>query len=324
MSSDHNPPASLRLHQFAGLAPGPRLIVLGAVHGNETCGTRAIERLLALLDKGELQVARGVLSLVPITNPLAYRLGQRQGDRNLNRNMRPNASPNDFEDKVATVVCTWLQAHDVLLDLHSFHTGGQPFALVGPRDNDGDVEPFAHAADEERLAAHLGSRRIVEGWMDAYGRGVARRRAMARPGVPPTLLELDYGVGTTEYMRRQGGYGVTLECGQHDDPKAPDVGFHAIMQALSVLGLIDRSPESPITDPDVLRLVDVVDLEDAADRFTRGWASFDPVRRGETIGVRHDGREVNAPDDGFVVFPNPLALPGNEWFYFAQRSERRF
>jgi len=27
---------------FAGLAPGARLIVLGAVHGNETCGTQAI------------------------------------------------------------------------------------------------------------------------------------------------------------------------------------------------------------------------------------------------------------------------------------------
>ena len=27
-----------------GLAPGPGVIILGAVHGNETCGTRAIQR----------------------------------------------------------------------------------------------------------------------------------------------------------------------------------------------------------------------------------------------------------------------------------------
>ena len=39
--------ATLRAHSFAGLAgSGPRLIVLGAVHGNETCGPRAIERVL--------------------------------------------------------------------------------------------------------------------------------------------------------------------------------------------------------------------------------------------------------------------------------------
>ena len=37
-------PNHLRAHVFAGLTPGPRLIVLGAVHGNETCGARAIER----------------------------------------------------------------------------------------------------------------------------------------------------------------------------------------------------------------------------------------------------------------------------------------
>jgi len=31
---------------------------------------------------------------------------------------------------------------------------------------------------------------------------------------------------------------------------------------------------------------------------------------------------VRAERDGFVVFPNPRALPGNEWFYFAVRSDR--
>ncbi len=31
---------------------------------------------------------------------------------------------------------------------------------------------------------------------------------------------------------------------------------------------------------------------------------------------------LNAPDDGFIVFPNALALLGTEWFYFAHPSER--
>ena len=45
--------------RYAGRAPGTRLIVLGAVHGNETCGTRAIERVLAELDRGALALAGG-------------------------------------------------------------------------------------------------------------------------------------------------------------------------------------------------------------------------------------------------------------------------
>ncbi|MEO6016234.1 MAG: succinylglutamate desuccinylase/aspartoacylase family protein, partial [Polaromonas sp.] len=89
-------PTHLRSHTFHGLAPGPRLLVTGAVHGNETCGTRAITQLLEEIDNGQLGIERGTVTFVPVTNPLAYRQKQRVGDRNLNRNMAPSAIPQDF------------------------------------------------------------------------------------------------------------------------------------------------------------------------------------------------------------------------------------
>jgi uncharacterized protein len=72
---------------YRAVLPGPKLIVLGAVHGNEICGTHGIAKVMAKLDSGELNLVRGVVTFVPITNPLAYRLKQRNGDRNLNRNL---------------------------------------------------------------------------------------------------------------------------------------------------------------------------------------------------------------------------------------------
>ena len=48
---------SLTSHTFHGLEPGPRLIVLGAVHGNEIGGTRGIERVLDELARGDLIIA---------------------------------------------------------------------------------------------------------------------------------------------------------------------------------------------------------------------------------------------------------------------------
>ncbi len=137
----------------------------------------------------------------------AYQLGRRHGDRNLNRNLGVTLQPADFEDRIANVLCPWLQAHDVLLDLHSFHTPGQPFAMLGPEDNAGDLEPFAHARAEAQLATHLGPRRLVEGWMEAYARGVRRRRDRGQTRTPG-LLDARYGVGTTEYMRSVGGPGT--------------------------------------------------------------------------------------------------------------------
>jgi len=322
MISTRSCPDSLQRHQFAALEPGPRLLVLGAVHGNETCGTRAIERLLPELTGGGLALRRGLLSLVPVSNPLAYRLHTREGERNLNRNMGLHPYPANVEDRISNVLCPWIAEHDVILDLHSFHTGGAPFAMLGPENNDGDIEPFAQAVDEQRMALHLGARRIVEGWMSTYARGVARRRAAGRV-TAPDLLDRNYGMGTTEYGRTAGCYGITLECGQHDDPAAPDVAYHAIRQVLALLGMADIPLAPPPPDIELIRLVDVIDMEDAGASFVREWDSFDRVRRGETIGHRADGTVVTAPDDGYIVFPNPGALPGNEWFYFGVASTRQ-
>ena len=303
-------PTHLRSLTYHGLAPGPRLLVLGAVHGNETCGTQAITQLLAEFDSGQLALERGLVTLVPVTNPLAYQLGQRSGERNLNRSMAPKAIPQNFEDHIANALCPLLDSHDVILDLHSFHTGGAPFAMLGPPNNTGPLEPFRHAAAEMALALHVGPHRIVEGWLETYARGAQRRTA--GPAANP-----NYGVGTVEYMRSRGGYGITLECGQHDDPQAVQVARQAVLQTLALLALA-ALPLAPMPAArDILRLVDVTDLEHPGDTFSRSWDSFDAVKAGELIGVRQGGEPVTAPQDGFVVFPNPRAEVGQEWFYFA-------
>jgi len=308
---------------FAAAAPGTRLIVTGAVHGNETCGTVAIRRVLDDIAKGRLEIATGEATFVPVTNPLAYERQQRQGDRNLNRKLVPTDDPREFEDHVANWLCPLLARHEVLLDLHSFHTAGAPFVMVGPEDNSGALEPFGHAAREEALAVRLGVRRIVDGWLGTYASGVERRRARhASEGDVALDLDADYGFGTTEYMRRVGGWGFTLECGQHEDPRAPEVAYRAILNTLAHLRLIDAPEPLPATDVEGLRLFQVIDRDHADDRFSHDWASFDTVRAGELIGIRHDGTALLAESDGRIVFPNPAAEPGQEWFYLARPHER--
>ena len=321
MISNHN----LRAHRIAGLEPGPRLIVTGAVHGNETAGTKGIRRVLAEIDSSDIEIVRGSVTLVPVCNPLAYNHMRRMGDRNLNRRLLPKSeadpSPRDFEDRIAAVLCPWLAEHEVLLDLHSFRSPGRPFVMRGPADNSGTLEPFAHAAAEARLAAHVGPNRIVEGWMAAYADGVARRKAR---GLTPGAVHEDpsYGVGTTEYMRSQGGYGVTLECGQHDDSEGAEVAYHAIRQTLALLGLAELPLLPPAALFECLCLAEVVDRHAEGDRFVKSWTSFDPLSEGELIALRAEGTELRAPQAGYIVFPDVSALPGHEWFYLAHKSER--
>ena len=310
-------PVQFKSIEYTALEPGPRLIVSGAVHGNETCGTRAILRVMREIDEGRLHLARGAVTFVPVANPLAWRLGQRGGERNLNRNLFPNEAPQDFEDRVANWLCPLLARHDVLLDLHSFSAEGEPFAMVGPRNNDGPLEPFRHAAQERALARRLGVRRFVDGWLATYGQGVERRLQLDARQMQTVLR---FGVGTTEYMRSTGGYALTLECGQHEDPAAVDVAYQAVMHTLAHLGLIDVPDPAPIPpeDMEALSMVAVYDKLHDDDAFSRPWQSFDAVTKGDLIGTRADGTPVHAEFDGRILFPDAQARANAEWYYMTR------
>jgi predicted deacylase len=303
---------------YTGLAPGPRLIVTGAVHGNETCGTKAILRVMEQIDNGSLLVRAGTVTFVPISNPLAYQLNRRSGDRNLNRNLFPKSDPQDFEDQIANWLCPLLAQHDVLLDLHSFNAQSQPFAMVGPRNNAGPLQPFKHAEKERALARRLGVSRFVDGWLATYGQGVQRRMKGSDASQLETVLR--YGVGTTEYMRTTGGYALTLECGQHADPAAPDVAYRAIMNTLAFLKVIDAPEPEPIAldRMEYLSMVVVHDKLAAGDQFSRTWSSFDALAKGDVIGTRADGTPVTAEFDGKILFPDVNAQPNNEWYYMTR------
>ena len=178
---------------------------------------------------------------------------------------------------------------------------------------------------EQALALRLGPRRIVEGWLSTYAQGVKERLARTTGSERANLLSTDpsYGVGTTEYMRSTGGYAITLECGQHADPHAPDVAYHAIRNTLAFLGLTDEPSPPAHNDIEFLRLAQVIDRYHPEDTFSRAWSSFDAVAEGELIARRHDATEVRAPRAGYIMFPDANATPGNEWFYLAQPSDRK-
>jgi uncharacterized protein len=310
---------------YTATRAGVKLLVIGAVHGSEKCGTLAINRMKGDLDSGAVQLVSGSVTFVPITNPKAYVQNTRNGDRNLNRRLRPTTTPKEFEDHVANWLCPLMAQHDVLLDLHSFQAQGKAFVMMGPENNSDALEPTKHAASELALAQRLGVTRAVDGWLSTYAKGVARRKAFAAAH-PEHAKNVDhdaqYGIGTTEFMRSSGGYSLTLECGQHADPHAPEVGYQAIRNALGYLGIAPAIADPQPHSLEGLHLYEVIDKIDKDDAFAKPWQSFDPIVKGELIGTRVSGAQFHAPTDGFIVFPNAMAEAGAEWFYLAQSTQR--
>ncbi|MCB0978556.1 MAG: succinylglutamate desuccinylase/aspartoacylase family protein [Acidimicrobiales bacterium] len=309
--------ATIEVHQFRSLEPGPRLIVTGAVHGNEVCGTVAIREVVKEFSTARRRLDRGMVTFVPVCNPVAYAAGRREGDGNLNRNFAPTEHPATVEERIANHLAPLLAEHDVLVDLHSFRTPGKPFVFVGPEDNDGDLEPFTHAATEAALALAVGPDRFVYGWLPTYATGAVKREGG----------RVEYGIGTTEYMRSVGGAAITVECGQHEDPEAPSRARRAIDNALAVLGL---EADGPADLPDPARSVELIELHEVHDRlhpddrFSGQWRSFDRIAAGQAIAERADGTVLAPEEESYVVFPNPDTRVGSEWFYLGRPGTRDF
>lgn len=323
-NSSNNNAHNFQSISFNSPQSGTSLLITGAVHGNEICGTQAIRRVIADIESGLIQLKSGLVTFVPVTNPLAYQKQQREGDRNLNRRLRPTQNPIEFEDHIANWLCPLMQQHQVLLDLHSFRSEGQAFVMVGPENNNHGIEDFQFAKQEEALAQVLGVHRFVDGWLSTYAKGVQRRLHQFDNTAEYKKNEIDtaFGMGTTEYMRSVGGYALTLECGQHQDPNAIEVAYTAIINTLSLLHIID-APSIPIkTQMETLRIYEVIDKEHDDDHFSQNWASFDEIKKGEVIGVRHDGSPLLAELDTRIIFPDANAKKNEEWFYLAKQSDR--
>lgn len=310
---DDGPLESIR---FTGLNAGPKLIVLGAVHGNETCGPNAIRRVIEECRSGKLVIRRGEVTFLPIANPKAYRLKTREGDRNLNRDMREKPLPANYEDRIGNHICALLRQHEVLLDVHSFRGEGEPFVFFGPEDNRGELEPFSQAQQEGAFAACLGVPVVIHGWLDNYARLIAAREELNLP-----RLSVTEGYGTTEYMRFAGGYGVTLECGSHDDPASVEIGYAAILNALAHLGLID-APAPTTAGRTVIHITQVIICEAEGDKVEGDWKTGDALAKGQVIARRANGEAVTAPEDGYIIFPSTTAKPGEGICYFGVKSAR--
>src|SRR5687768_15054644 len=62
------------IHLFAGAAPGPTLLVQGAIHGGEVIGSIAILDFIEHLDPNTF---KGNVIAVPVVNRAGFELGER-------------------------------------------------------------------------------------------------------------------------------------------------------------------------------------------------------------------------------------------------------
>lgn len=280
-------------YTFSAPAPGRRVLILGAVHGNEIAGTLAQERIIRQIKQGELRLKSGSVTFIPTVNEAARQRDVRFIDANLNRIVRYHPQPYSNEEKIANSLIRMLDSCDIMLDLHSTHCEGDvEFAFID----------HPTAANLELLSL-IPVKTALAGWPQIYA---------GNPDIS--------NFSTEEYAYTHGKTGITVECGYHKSPQAIEVACRSILNVLACYGIIDAARPAP-KQPSLISLDSFI-VKRSPGRLSRPYKHLDAVKRGEILAVCNNGEQIAAPFDGYIIMPAPQAAVGSEWFYLGHKKKK--
>ncbi len=295
--------------RYRGGRPGPLVLVIGGLHGNEPAGVYALRRVLSRLEEARPPMRGEIVGLAG--NLLALRAGVRFLRHDLNRCWHPRRiaelragrlhAPEDEEQLrlLAAVedAMAGREEETYVLDLHTTSAESAPFFTLGD---------------------------------------TLRNRAFARRLELPLVLGIEERIqgALLELLNRRGTVTIGVEGGRHDDPRSVDAHEAVLWLALVETGCLSpdevegiegfrRSLAAARADLPRVFEVRVRHAVRPRDGFVMrpGFTNFQPVRKGEEL-ARDVRGAVRALEDGRVFLPLYQEL-GDDGFFLV-RAVRPF
>lgn len=293
---------------YGGHSPGPLVVGIGGVHGNEPAGALALRRVLRTLEeiappfKGEFVALAG--------NRYGLYRQERYLNLDLNRMWKPErvrelkgrskdddlwceeTEQRELLESIESALAK-RQGEAIFLDLHTTSSDGAPFAIIS------DTLVNRHFAEQFRVPIILGLEENLDG----------------------TILN---------YINELGHAAIGFEAGQSQSPDS--IGNHeaAIWATLVTAGCIKPAevPDLALLRQSLKRaargLPQFLELRyrhaiSEEDEFVMapGFANFQPVEKGQLLA--HDFRgEVRAVESGYLFMPLYQKL-GDDGFFLIRR-----
>ena len=294
-----------------GNQPGPTLIVLGSIHGNEPAGVLAAQRVVRQLKQRRSTLIGEVVLLAGNTRALERKV--RYIDADLNRlwtdeNVRLTRTGNPPREQLSEL----REQRELLGELDSAiaRARGEVF-FVDLHTTSAEGEPFATVGDTLRN----------------------RRFALNFPVTIVLGIEEQLDGPLLEHLNNRGLITMGLEAGQHDAESSIDNHEAVIWIASVAAGNLRREAVAQLDTYRSLltragggrRVVEVRYRHaiSAADQFRMepGFTNFQAVRRGQVL-ARDRAGDIRARETGLVLLPLYQAL-GDDGFFLG-REVRKF
>ena len=303
-------PAAHLIASIRGSLPGPTLIILGGIHGNEPAGVLAANRVRLRLQERSADLRGEIVLLRGNTRALERRV--RYIDADLNRHWTAeNIRTAELEKQGIPEVSELLEQRELLtvvreavnrargeiyfVDLHTTSAHGRPFATVG------DTLRNRRFALTFPLTIVLGLEEQIDG----------------------TLLE---------YVNNLGAITMGVEAGQHEAITSVDHHEAVIWNATVSTGNFRRADVPELDQSRSLlkrasggmKVVEVRYRHSIVpeDRFKMepGFRNFQDVRRGKVLARDRTG-EIKASETGLILMPLYQAL-GDDGFFLVREVKR--
>ncbi|EJN01462.1 M14 family metallopeptidase [Herbaspirillum sp. YR522] len=293
------------VHTFDSHLPGPHVMILALMHGNEVSGAITVDRLL----RRGVHPLRGRVTL-GFGNVAAYQRfnvadadAARYIDEDMNRvwsAARLDGPEDSSELRRARQLRPIIDTVDFMLDLHSMHEAAPPLIVSGPLD-----KGMAFAAEL---------------------------------GLPQHVI-VDAGHPNGVRMRDYGGFGdpasdknaLLVETGQHFAKASEEVALAVAMRFLHITGALavadvqyglqekELAPQRfiAVTEPVVAQGMDLA--------FTDDYRGMEVIEKAGTLIAHENGREIITPyDNCTLVMPSLRHIgPGVTVMRLGREIDRR-
>ncbi|WP_419163711.1 succinylglutamate desuccinylase/aspartoacylase family protein [Candidatus Palauibacter sp.] len=318
-ATDEGADPARRIGSVRGGEPGPLILCIASLHGNEPAGTVALKRVLDELSGSGLPMRGDLVGLRG--NLPALEAGTRFIDEDLNRIWQ--------RERVATV-------------LESLRPGGAAregagLPMVGSAELAEQRDLLAAIQEESRRARgpiyvlDLHTTSSDSAPFTTLGDTLQNRELALLLPVPMVLgLEEQIDGAMHQYFDRLGWRSIGIEGGQHTAASSIEAHEDAVWILLEAIGLIEAGSRSGPEDrrarlarraEGLPRVLDVryrhVVSEDDDFRMRSGFRNFDRVRAGDEIGADRNGA-VRTERAGRVFLPL-YQRQGDDGFFIVRR-----